>query len=409
MKVIYTLTFLLFFSSGFAQIFDYESVLKTVDSNGYYKIFLPPQITSKLNADFTDIRIINAQEKEVPFIKIVDKKIETQKYHHFKILEKKYRAVKGYTKIAIHNPRKEDITNICLIVNNPQLQKTIKLAGSNDKKHWFEIHDFSFQPNLAEVENIELRLIDFPITTYEYYELKIYAPENIEIEVIKAFYYDISIKNIKYTTVGKPKVQQNDSLEQKVSIIEVDFEEPQYIDQLTFEFADSTYFLRKVEIYEPKKRREKKVRMEFFNQLSSDFFISSNRINKLQLANHKVEKLFLRIYNQNDNPLKIKSVRGYQLKHYLCASLDSGQQYKLQFGNLSIGAPMYDLRFFRDSLPNTMLETLPKEIRKIGAKVSEEEKIIIVPPAVMWGVAIVVIFLLAAMAFRIYRMDKKNV
>ena len=51
-----------------AQDFEYKSAINQVNAGGFYKIQLVPEITSKMKSDWSDIRIYDAEKKEVPYI-----------------------------------------------------------------------------------------------------------------------------------------------------------------------------------------------------------------------------------------------------------------------------------------------------------------------------------------------------
>src|SRR5579872_1493537 len=51
-----------------AQQYNWQAKLDTITSDGFYRIPLIPAITSKTLTDFIDVRIWDAQNKEVPYI-----------------------------------------------------------------------------------------------------------------------------------------------------------------------------------------------------------------------------------------------------------------------------------------------------------------------------------------------------
>src|ERR1044071_6001370 len=55
------------FSLG-AQIFHWESPVEAVNKDGYYRILLQPDVTSKLSMNFPDVRIYDQDNIETPYL-----------------------------------------------------------------------------------------------------------------------------------------------------------------------------------------------------------------------------------------------------------------------------------------------------------------------------------------------------
>lgn len=62
------LFFMLTLSASAQKTFKYHAKLDSVKSAGFYKIELPPAFVAKSNAALSDIRIVDARGKFVPYI-----------------------------------------------------------------------------------------------------------------------------------------------------------------------------------------------------------------------------------------------------------------------------------------------------------------------------------------------------
>ena len=74
-----------------AQIFHWESPVDTVNKDGYYRILLQPDVTSKLQTSFADVRIYDQENYETPYL--VYKEEATQgvdRFVTYQIVDKHY-------------------------------------------------------------------------------------------------------------------------------------------------------------------------------------------------------------------------------------------------------------------------------------------------------------------------------
>ena len=51
-------------------------------------------------------------------------------------------------------------------------------------------------------------------------------------------------------------------------------------------------------------------------------------------------------------PLQISTVKAFQLNRYITAWLSAEESYTLRVGQPKLGAPVYDIAYFKDSIPN---------------------------------------------------------
>ena len=111
----------------------------------------------------------------------------------------------------------------------------------------------------------------------------------------------------------------------------------------------------------------------------------------------------IKINNNDDKPLKIKNVKASQLNTYLTASLENGNDYTLRFGDEKLEAPVYDLKYFVDSIPQNLAQLAPGSVN--GLKTMEDSKSTSVfNSTYIWiALGVVIIFL----GFMSYRMLKE--
>jgi hypothetical protein len=395
---------------SYSQKFAYKALLPKVDSSGYYHIFLPPDVTSKLNYKFSDLRLYDKKGREIPYIRLSDDEMfKTAKYREIKILSNQYRRQKKYTHILIDNKKKYNINNLVLVVDNPQgAEAWINLAGSNDRKIWNVLKNNSrYLPEFSDSSTTEIRINDIPQTNFEYYRILLYDFGKTSFKVHKVLNYELANRKIDYIEVMKPKFTQDDTSEANKSIISIYFKEPQYIDKMVFKITQPPYYLRKAEITKKDSLSGKRIRLKLYDQNQKDFYLCSDSSNTLLLPRYYVQNLYLIVMNNDDEPLKFSDIRAYQKKEYIIAYLNKNKRYQLLFGNKNVPPPIYDLKYFKYKIPLKCPVISAGGIIKLVPK-KRKEKNIQVAPIYLWIVFIIVVLILSGISLKMFVFAKNN-
>src|SRR5688572_21750625 len=152
----------------------YQANLPAVASTGFYKIQILPEVNSRLKPDFSDLRLYDHENKEIPYFLQDENPVSTTvAFKDYSIVEKSF-IKDSLTKIILHNPSGDKINNISLRIANAEVQKTMTLSGSYDRNQWFVVKEsdlFSSISNANEVS--EFRMINFPLSDYFFYKIEI--------------------------------------------------------------------------------------------------------------------------------------------------------------------------------------------------------------------------------------------
>jgi hypothetical protein len=397
MKKIFAVIILLWSQQTFGQNFKYGTNVPAVDSSGFYKIQLTPQINSKLRSGFPDIRLFDDLNKEVPCILRDDKALNNSaEFKEYEIADKTF-LKDSLSRIIIKNTRKESISNISLLIRNAEVHKELKLSGSDDGKQWFVVKEYASISSISnEKETAELKLLDFPLTNYTYYKIEINDKNSAPLDIVKAGYYDIITTKGAYTGV-KTSMTVSDSTKQKRTWVHVKFEERNYIDEFEFKIVGPKYFLRKAYLYTGRDDKSGNV-----NKESSDRFLLDSKSPLLFPTALFTNEVWFEIINEDDAPLKISGIKCLQLNHYLVAGLEKGKQYELHFSDSLASAPSYDLKYFPSVIPPDMKVLIPGTISLLTspAKAEIAPKNIFADKRFIWIVLIVVISLLGFVTYR---------
>jgi len=391
-----------------AQNFKWKLAVDSVKQSGFHQLKLPTFVKSKLAKNYADIRLYNADNQEVPYILNTELPTQTQElFHEYKIIEKTHNKKHAYTRILIHNPDSSEISSISLIIKNAEVRKWLKLNAGDDKKNWYVLKDRYIFHSINGLAGTSLiKVLNFPLSNYKYYELLISDYFDRPINVLKAGYFDQSIEMGKYSEIGDFTLSQNDSLEEKNTLFEVQFTENQVVDKVHFTFNEAGFFLRQAEILLRDSTQYRKRPTQYFYRSIKQFQLSSFDENTVLFDGFSGKKILIRIKNDDDKPLKISNLNIYQLNTYLTAELEQGQKYSLRFG-ADLAAPRYDLRFFQDSINKNLPTARLGKLQKIQHEKAKQAKPLI-DPQVLWLILALVIVLLAFMSFKMIKDMKKR-
>lgn len=393
-----------------SQDFLYHAELPSVDTSGYYYVFLSPEVTSKLNYKFSDLRIYDKKNKEVPYVRLLGDEIyKTAKSQEVKILQNEHKRIKKYTYLLIHNSNLQLINNLVAIVDNPMNSEAwVNISGSNDLKNWNILKNNSrYMPEFSDSTTAEIRIDDIPESKFEYYRIYIFDYNKTVFSVHKILNFDIQKKNEEFVNVEKPYFEQDDSTETNQTILKLSFESPQYIDKIKFKIKSPENFLRTAEITKKDSATGKRIRLQFYDQNQTDFYLCSDSTNELRMSRYYAQNLYLIVNNNDDTPLQFSDINVFQLKEFLIAYLKKGEKYTVFFGNKNVPPPIYDLKFFKNKIPSKCPKISIINIESTTQPNNDNSEIK-VKPVFLWIVFVIVILILAGISIKMFVYSKKG-
>jgi hypothetical protein len=338
-----------------AQTYNWQASVATPQHQGYHRIQLSREVTGALKADFSDVRIVDASGKEVPYL------LRTEQPVQYKQLFRSY-DILSYThqknccsELVIANPGKRKLNNISLLVSNADARKQVKLSGSDNQQDWYVLKE---QDILYAINNqnstAEVKLLNFPLSDYRYFRLQLNDSSSAPLNILKAGYYDTYTETGKYTAIPVQQVTRKDSAAAKSTYIHLRFAQPVYPDRLELTITAPQLYYRHGYIQlgtsKPERRRRSR-RRKPQEQQTVNFVLSSNAPAIVELPRRKIQELTIVIQNADNQPLNINAIKPLQLNHYLVADLSPEQSYTLKVGNTDAKIPDYELAYFQDSIP----------------------------------------------------------
>lgn len=400
--------FLLVFNAfiSLSQDFSYEAKISDVSADGFYKIPVSAGISAKTNQNISDIRIFDKSNREVAWVMRKEAPVKrTELFVKYKIIERDYDKYKNRTRLVIHNPNRDEIRSLSLIIRNSDVHKWLTLNASDDNKKWYVLKDrYFFHSFYCDTETSEIKILDFPLSNYEYYELIVYDFFNKPINIIDAGYYDTKTELGKYTLLSSPNFYQADSVNEKKSYIDINFDEAYRIDKIEFQLeAEGAKFFYRPACISIQDSSVYKKRVNYYRNCLHNFYLNSSNDNIFYFNAFKKKNFTLEINNKDDAPLKIKSIKAWQLNTYLVAYLEKGKTYTLKFGNRDLHFPEYDLKYFTDSISSDIKTANTSDITKIEKKKSEVKPLISFDSVYVWIILGVVIVLLVFLSSKMLK------
>lgn len=185
-----------------------------------------------------------------------------------------------------------------------------------------------------------------------------------------------------------------DGVDKKKTRLQLIFPFKFQVEQLVFYISSPRYFRRELELVRP---------------FSSRVFATlSNESGSPQAVTLGVygDTLQLSIFNGDDRPLTVDSVKAYIRRSYLIAGLEKGGNYTLTYGDERLSFPQYDLSFAKQ-LPDSIERLVIGDIeRQLSAPAKQEEPSAWLSFFKTYGIWIVILLIIVQLLYMVRKMIK---
>ncbi|WP_162054946.1 DUF3999 family protein [Pontibacter pamirensis] len=340
-----------------AQEYEWKAPVAPAPEKGYYRILLSPEVRGNLQADLSDVRLINEQQQEVPYLLRSEQPVQYKKLFKPYIILHYDRDKDCCSELLIENTDKRKIDNISLLIKNADVQKQVRLSGSDDRENWFVLKAQDVLHTLNSTESTaRLRLLEFPLNDYRYLRLQLNDSSSAPLNILQAGYYDTQTETGQYTAIPVQQVTRTDSA--RYTYIRLQFAGPAYPEQLDMNITSPALYLREGYVIAgkatPTRKRKRRRRLSETEPVRVNFTLNANAPARIALPRRQVQELTIVIDNADNPPLQIADITPLQFNRYLVANLEANETYTLYFGDKDAAAPLYDLEFFSDSIPSDL-------------------------------------------------------
>jgi len=342
--------------------------IETVQENGLHKIALSAEIRSFSKEELDDFRILDAKGMEVPYYFIPQEpSAETPHFFSECWIISKTVLPKNKTSLIFENP-KTAIDSIVLCITNSDVTKPYRISGSNDQKEWFGlVNKARLDELINKEETIVFKTINFPLTSFRYIKIEFDDKKTLPINVLKIGYFaskttfstllEIIPKNIKILQIPVEKKTQ----------IYIAFDNPQIVNQISFEITKPNLFQRNAQIcVNPKRARNQKGAV--FPETLTNFELNSNQKNSFSIPQLFEKNFFIEIDNRDNPALTLSKIRFFQNPVWVIADLKANEKYTITTGNPKLQSPEYDLENFKNTLGNNLPEAKIYNIKHLNSQ-----------------------------------------
>jgi hypothetical protein len=387
-----------------AQDFVAESKLPKVGKDGFYRVLLEPRVTSYLNSDFSNIRFYDSNNKETAyFLKFETPVLYNTTFKEYRILDNVI-LKDSATLLTITNPAQNTIDNISLLIKNARVIKYASLYGSDDNINWYILRD---QLYLSDIENqsgtSEVKIVDFPLSNYKYYQLRIRDQQTGPLNVLKAGYYSNGREYGTYMEIPIKEFSQSEITADKVSHIRIKFDTTHFIDRLQWRVTGQKFYKRNVKAYSVQQRVTKKGKLNQYLDYLGSMSLQTGEPALLQIGGNKVKEILLVVENNDNQPLTFEGMKAFQLRRFATLWLEHEQEYVARIGDQTMTTPVYDIEYFRDSVPASANVITIQNLDLFNKEESAKEKSFFTSKWFIWGALSVVILFLAVMSIKMVR------
>ena len=329
-----------------AQLKDYryKADIQKIDSGGVYRVELSPALIAKSYDGSSDIRIADEKGKYVPFV--LSSKLLLNSPDSFIVFPEVTPEKVTDTSIfyTVENKNNLEICQLWLKLKKTDVSRTVNLTGSDDLRNWYAIkEDIPLEQASAGQGTEYQQSLIFPTSNYRYFRVQIINRNKVPVKILQAGIYTVSLNKPVFAEL--PAVGIRSTQVNKTSRVFIDLHEPYRVQKLHFNIPGPKYFSRRVVVYA--------MNGNGIANALVDTILSSSGTQDIALL-VKTKKLRVDIYNDDDNPLVIKSVNAYQVKLYAVCYLESGHKYSIYTGNPAATAADYDLSFLNNRAYNQL-------------------------------------------------------
>ena len=388
-KYILLLITLIFLQNIGAQTVWYADVENVVKS-GYYNIEIDQQLMGASKQHLKNLLIMDADSTEVPyFLRSASPIQEISSFENYTLKENITRD--SLNIIVVDNQRKEVLSRFYLTIANADVNITTSLRGSNDLKQWYIVKQQSAVSNYGNRKgNDAVLILDFPKGDYTYYEIVLVNDQHSPLHVKGVG--KIEGSNI-YGQFSEIATARNIAVEEKDKNTIVSFSHlssSYYISKAEFFISHKSDYLRDVRFEDSTAYSSRKLTLS--SKGDNVFFIDDFPLTPAGIV---------KIYNQNNPPLTVDSVRLYGLRRYACAYLEAGKKYFVKVDGAMRSFPDYDIEHFRNDIDANAPTIKTFNISSVTQPVFEREKLFFEKPVFLWsviiGIGLLLTFLCAGM------------
>jgi hypothetical protein len=335
------------------------------DAKKYARVDITPEIYDAAKLDLSDIRIIDSQGQQVPYLLTKPNDV-TEKYRYAPDVINRSTNARNDSLVTLDFGKQTMKNSIEVETGGNNFRRAVKIEGSNDNITFFTIVEQAFVFAIDNPGQSRFNNVDLPANDYRYLRITVEPmageQESPVIKETQVFKYEN--KPTKRIPVEMLYVNHTEDGKNNLSIYEYDLQFRNLpISQLQLSIADESFYrhvtvegrnaaTRKVKINSEDNRERFQEVQESWKSISSGtiYRYASAEGRKyenmtLSIPSGKITCKYLKITisNYDDRPLKLEAASAKMITNYVVFDAGNSSGVWLYVGCESAARPEYDI------------------------------------------------------------------
>jgi len=347
--LILAFTLIASFACGQAQEFMYKRNLEPVSTEGWYSITLPANIFSKVNHDYSDIRVLSveADTTELPYLIRTMASEYTDEVITLQELNKSKKDGKLF--VTFELPKGQSVNYLNLAFEENNFNGLATLEGSTDQHEWFEIiKDYRILSIRNQQVDFNATTISFPSTNYRFLRASIQTDKPTTF--VSASFENRLTKEGTFQSINHQQTVTEHKREKKTEYT-FTLDDYQPVSRITFNINHTQDYYRSFTIETLRDIVKTDKSLKYYYEPVYSGYLTSLRKNEFEFPTTLSQKLRITIYNADNTPIALSNAEISGPAVNIILPLKPADTYALFYGNNKLYAPSYDLVHFKDQIP----------------------------------------------------------
>lgn len=342
------------FSCGLiAQSPEWRAEVPAVEKAGFYVIALSPELLGASRADFGDIRLLDMDGNDVPYVlNEVSTPEDEGLFIPYQLIRDE--VLEHGTVLELERPSGQELEELHIWIRPIETEKSIRITGSDDRSEWFMVKDEHLVAQGARGDPPhQVLTVRLPRNDYRFLRLALNDSLTPPMNVLGVGRFtDGAARAWRYAETAPLSFVQTDTARE--SRLHLALDAPLLAERLAFEVADTGFFRRDARVEAHRRGTMKKgthaAPLHWAERLVNSV-IASDRAACIDMAPTRLDTFDLVVSNGDDRPLRFVTLRVLARQRVLLANLQPDKRYHLATGDPALEAPRYDIAHFADKLP----------------------------------------------------------
>ena len=375
----------------------------------YVTVELDGQVYEHAPTSLNDLRVIDDQGIEVASI-VQQISTETHVPFSTKIINRQIE--KGRSIYTVDAGENINYNGLQISTDSRNFSRRVTVEGSNNGV-WAMLRDDGYVMDFSRDETAQSLKIIFNSTSFRYLRVTIFDKNEAPISISAIELFTTEQVTNPLRILSNEIISQTQDAKLRASIITLKFEQLKTPNSQIEIIAENTNFHRRAEIEQCVVTPENKGLRCSHLSSGNLYDINIDRVNARNLIIDYPEAhsgfLRIKIYNYDDQPLKIRGVKVSGYPRLLLFKREAERSYKLMYGNEKASAPQYDLAQLSAYLKTTNLMRL-RLGNETKLELTSEVKASSKPrnPFWLWAVVVLAVGFLGTLIYRLAKMNSNN-